>query len=45
VATRLRREYGLDAARAVLGHASPIVTEVYAEQDFDKASRAVAEVG
>jgi len=30
-ATELWREYGLDTARAVLGHTSPAVTEVYAE--------------
>lgn len=32
-ATRLRREFGLDVARAVLGHSSPVVTEAYAELD------------
>jgi integrase len=36
-ATRLRREFGLDVARAVLGHSSPIVTEVYAELDPKQA--------
>jgi integrase len=36
-ATRLRREFGLDVARAVLGHSSPAVTEVYAELDMAKA--------
>src|SRR5262249_707366 len=30
-ATEIRRAAGLDAARAVLGHSSPAVTEVYAE--------------
>mgnify|MGYP006145908195 CR=1 FL=1 len=28
--TEIRRAAGLDAARAVLGHSSPVVTEVYA---------------
>lgn len=32
-ATRLRKEFGLDVARAVLGHSSPAVIEVYAEMD------------
>jgi hypothetical protein len=32
-ATSLRKQYGLDAARAILGHSSPVVTEVYAELD------------
>jgi integrase len=44
-ATRLRREFGLDVARAVLGHASPVVTEVYAEIDGAKASEAMERVG
>jgi integrase len=35
--TWLRREFGLDAARAILGHSSPAVTEIYAEIDRDKA--------
>jgi integrase len=44
-ATRLRREFGLDVARAVLGHSSPIVTEVYAELDQAKAAEAMEKVG
>ena len=44
-ATRLRREFGLDVARAVLGHSSPVVTEVYAELDQAKASEAMAKIG
>lgn len=36
-ATRLRRDYGLDVARVVLGHSSPVVTEIYAEVDHEKA--------
>ena len=33
-ATRLRREFGLETVRAVLGHSSSAVTEVYAEMDL-----------
>jgi integrase len=44
-ATRLRREFGLDVARAVLGHSSPVVTEVYAELDGAKAAAAMEQVG
>ena len=44
-ATRLRREFGLDVARAVLGHSSPVVTEVYAELDGAKAAAAMAQIG
>lgn len=44
-ATRLRKEFGLDVARAVLGHSSPVVTEVYAEMDMAKAAEAMERVG
>ncbi len=44
-ATRLRREFGLDVTRAVLGHSSPVVTEVYAELDQAKAAEAMARIG
>ncbi|WP_165065631.1 tyrosine-type recombinase/integrase [Paludisphaera rhizosphaerae] len=44
-ATALRREFGLDVARAVLGHTSPVVTEIYAEMDQAKAREAMERVG
>lgn len=44
-ATRLRREFGLDTARAVLGHSSPVVTEVYAELDQAKAAEVMGKIG
>jgi integrase len=44
-ATRLRREFDLDVARAVLGHSSPVVTEIYAEIDSLKAIEAMERVG
>jgi integrase len=44
-ATRIRREFGLDAARAILGHTSPVVTEVYAEMDHAKAVSVMEKVG
>jgi integrase len=44
-ATEIRREEGLDAARAVLGHRSPAVTEVYAELDLGKAIEVAAKLG
>jgi integrase len=44
-ATRLRKEFGLDTARAVLGHSSTAVTEIYAELDREKAAEAMARVG
>ncbi|MGZ3355536.1 MAG: hypothetical protein ACXVBO_11870 [Isosphaeraceae bacterium] len=33
-----------NVARAVLGHASPVVTEVYAEMDQAKASEAMGKI-
>jgi integrase len=44
-ATEIRREAGLDAARAVLGHTSPAITEVYAEVDMDKAAEVMEKSG
>jgi integrase len=44
-ATEIRRAAGLDAARAVLGHRSPHVTEVYAELDENKAAEIMAQLG
>jgi integrase len=44
-ATRLRREYGIEVARIILGHRSAAVTEVYAEMDLAKAEQVMAEVG
>jgi integrase len=44
-ATEIRREFGLDASRAVLGHKSPKVTEVYAEIDVNKAAEVMAKLG
>jgi integrase len=44
-ATRLRKEFGLDVARVILGHSSPVVTEVYAEVDREKAIAVMERVG
>ena len=44
-ATWLRREFGLDVARVILGHSSPVVTEVYAELDREKALAVMEKVG
>jgi len=44
-ATFLRKEFGIDAARVILGHSSPTVTEVYAELDYSKAAEIMAQVG
>lgn len=44
-ATFLRKEFGIEAAWVVLGHASSAVTEVYAELDHGKAADIMAQVG
>ncbi|WP_240911487.1 tyrosine-type recombinase/integrase [Paludisphaera soli] len=44
-ATRLRKEFGLDVARAVLGHSFPVVTELYAKLDGTKAAEAMGRIG
>ena len=44
-ATYLRKEFGLETARIILGHRSAAITEVYAEMDQQKAMEAVVRVG
>jgi integrase len=44
-ATWLRKEFGLDVARVVLGHHSPRITELYAEIDTSRAMEAMASFG
>jgi len=44
-ATALRKEYGVDAARVILGHRSAAVTETYAELDRTKAIEIMSKVG
>ena len=44
-ATDIRKEFGLDAAQAVLGHRGAKVTEVYAELDQEKAVQVALKIG
>ena len=44
-ATFLRKEFGLEAARVILGHTSSAVTEIYAEMDQKKAAEIMGAVG
>jgi integrase len=44
-ATTLRREFGLDVARVVLGHRSPQITELYAELDLSRAVEVMEKLG
>lgn len=43
--TTIRREFGLDMARVVLGHRSPQITEVYAEIDVERAAEVMERLG
>jgi integrase len=44
-ATVLRREFGLDVAQVVLGHANPDTTLIYAEADQQRAADAMLRIG
>ena len=44
-ATNLRKEFGLEAARIILGHRSAAITEVYAELDQQNAIEAMLKIG
>jgi integrase len=44
-ATRIRREYGLEAAQVCLGHSKADVTEIYAERNLALASDIARKIG
>lgn len=44
-ATKVRREFGLEAAQVTLGHASADITQVYAERDADLARAVALKIG
>ena len=44
-ATELRRHYGIEGARLILGHESGETTEIYAEADLKRAQQIAFEVG
>lgn len=44
-ATRIRKEFGLEAAQIMLGHSQANVTEIYAERDCSKAREVAARIG
>jgi len=44
-ATDLRRQFGIEAARVTMGHASLDATEIYAEADVERARQIAFEVG
>ncbi|CAN5677012.1 hypothetical protein BH23PLA1_BH23PLA1_36200 [soil metagenome] len=41
----IRQAYGLEAAKAVLGHTDTKITEIYAERDLGLAMRVMGEIG
>lgn len=43
--TNLRRQFGVEVARAVLGHSSVGTTEIYAERDERVAVDVMSQVG
>ena len=44
-ATRVRKEYGLEATQVLLGHSRADVTQVYAERDQQLAATVAAKIG
>jgi integrase len=44
-ATMIRKAFGLEAAKAVLGHTDTKITEIYAERDLELATRVMKEIG
>jgi len=44
-ATRIRKEFGLEASQIILGHASADVTQVYAERDLQRTFKVAAKIG
>jgi site-specific recombinase XerC len=43
--TEVRRQYGLEAAQVILGHAKADVTQVYAERDHALAIEVMGKIG
>jgi integrase len=44
-ATNLRKEFGVELARIILGHATAFTTEIYAEADRQQAIEVIGKVG
>jgi integrase len=44
-ATMRRKEYGIEVAKIILGHATLSATQVYAERDLDRARAVVRAIG
>ena len=44
-ATKIREEFGLEAAQVYLGHSQAYVTEIYAEKNFALAEQVAKQIG
>ncbi len=44
-ATNIRKQFGLEAAQIILGHAKADVTQIYAERDAEKAIEVIRKIG
>jgi integrase len=44
-ATRIRKEFGVELARIILGHATAFTTEIYAEADRQQAMEVISKIG
>jgi site-specific recombinase XerD len=44
-ASALRKEYGIEVAKIILGHATLSATQVYAERDLERAREIVCQIG
>lgn len=44
-ATSIRKAFGLEAARAILGHRSVSTTQIYAEIDQDRVDKVIKQIG
>lgn len=44
-ATTLRKQFDIETVRTILGHASAVTSEIYAEMDHDKSRRVIASIG
>lgn len=43
--TLIRKEFGVELARIILGHATAFTTEIYAEADRAQAMKVIGKIG
>src|SRR5262249_55935632 len=44
-AALIREKFGMEAAKVVLGHSDPRVTQIYAEKNFELAAKIMQQIG